>query len=528
MPRAARSGRNRCALAAVLAAASLVVVLPAQDAHAAMRNEVGTSAAQYATRAGYRIGIAVYDTKNHTLHGSGAYRSAFASESVVKTFIATRLLVTGQMVGVTAQMAYKMITQSDDNMATALYGRVGGDSLIDWVKSYFRVPDLGSRPWRAGWWGTTRITPAGLVKFYVKAKANRRVGPWLLNAMHHATKYGSDGTYQFFGLPSATTHPAVKQGWGGDYDYTTACFNTTGFVDNDRYAVAILARGPMSSYGARIGSMLTAVARRLLPGGVYPAPIPFVSALSRHAGATTGHQSVTVRGSDFSGVTGVLFGTTRASNVHVLSPGVLTADAPPQTPRTVAVHVQTTHGTSVPTLRSAFTYGAPPVVTSLSRSSGAVGGGDQLTVRGHDFGSLVQVKVGTAVAKVVGAPTGTSVTVVVPKAAAAGTVHVQVVTIYAGSAPGAADQYAYVGVPTITAVSPDHGPAAGGTTATIQGTGFAGPVSVSFGGVAATVQQVTPTSITVLTRHGTAGPAVPVTVSTQGGTATKAGAFTYE
>lgn len=173
-------------------------------ASAATRPSVLKAAAGYARAQGYHIGIAVYDTKTKHMYGSGDTTGPFASESVVKVMIANRLLVQGRMSGSTARRAWKMITQSDDAIATSFYGSVGGDGLINWIKRRYHVWDLGSPPSSPGYWGNTHITPRGLVKYYARMKRDRRVAPWLLTAMRHIHEYGSDGTYQYFGLPSAT------------------------------------------------------------------------------------------------------------------------------------------------------------------------------------------------------------------------------------------------------------------------------------------------------------------------------------
>jgi hypothetical protein len=47
--------------------------------------------------------------------------------------------------------------------------------------------------------------------------------------------------------------------------------HTTGYVDHDRFAVAILTEAPPSSYGDYAQQTLTGMARRLLPGGHFPA-----------------------------------------------------------------------------------------------------------------------------------------------------------------------------------------------------------------------------------------------------------------
>ena len=79
--------------------------------------------------------------------------------------------------------------------------------------------------------------------------------------------------------------------------------------------------------------------------------------------------------------------------------------------------------------------------------------------------------------------------------------------------------------PVIASVSPNYGAVAGGTSVTITGTNLNG-ATVKVNGVAATSVVATATSITAKTPAGTAG-AKSVAVTTAGGTATKASAFTY-
>ena len=82
--------------------------------------------------------------------------------------------------------------------------------------------------------------------------------------------------------------------------------------------------------------------------------------------------------------------------------------------------------------------------------------------------------------------------------------------------------------PTISSISPNSGPTAGGTAVTITGTNFAAGATVTIGGAAATVSSVAATSIAATTPPGTAGAAnVVVTNPNGGGTATLTGGFTY-
>jgi len=82
--------------------------------------------------------------------------------------------------------------------------------------------------------------------------------------------------------------------------------------------------------------------------------------------------------------------------------------------------------------------------------------------------------------------------------------------------------------PLISSVSPTSGPAAGGTTVTISGTGFAVGATVSFGGTAATnVNVVGSTTITAVTPAHASG-AVNVVVTNPGGqNATSTNGYSY-
>ncbi len=75
----------------------------------------------------------------------------------------------------------------------------------------------------------------------------------------------------------------------------------------------------------------------------------------------------------------------------------------------------------------------------------------------------------------------------------------------------------YVPAPRLTSVSPTSGPAAGGTSVTIAGTGFTGATGVSFGGTPArSFTVVSSTSITATSPTASAG-TVDVTVKNSGG-----------
>jgi hypothetical protein len=437
--------RLASASAATALALALVVIPDTRPAGAMTRTDALAAAANYGATRGYRVGIAVLDTVRHTIYANAAATSDFASESVVKVMIANRLLVQGRMSGTTARRAYKMITQSDDAIASSFYKSVGGDGLILWIKRRYNVWDLGSRPSSSNWWGNTHITARGLVRYYARMKQDNKVAPWLLNAMHHITRYGSDGTYQYFGLPSATTGAAVKQGWGDDYDdgSRSADFNTTGFVNGDRYAIAILARGPIKTYGKSIGGVLTQTAKLLLPGGSFPDPAPTLRSLPTTSGRTAGGQRIAIHGTDFTHVTAVTFGSYPGTVVRVFRPTYLHVTTPAHPAGPVIVRVMTTHGTTVAgTVR--YTFVAPPAIKSIAPSSGPASGGSTVAITGNGFTGATQVLFGSQPAEPVGVVSSTSLSVVAPPGTP-GTVDVRVVTPYGTSVIIPADVFTYLG-----------------------------------------------------------------------------------
>lgn len=82
--------------------------------------------------------------------------------------------------------------------------------------------------------------------------------------------------------------------------------------------------------------------------------------------------------------------------------------------------------------------------------------------------------------------------------------------------------------PAIASVSPASGPVAGGTHVTLSGSGFAGSVAVTFGGVPVTVTSVSAATVVVLAPPHAAGVVDVVLSNGDGQSSTRPGAFTYE
>ena len=235
--------------------------------------EAVAAAAAVGQSRGAFVGVAVLDRQTDQVYTAGSPDTYFASASVVKVFIATRLLVEGQHSNPNiASKMWSMIVASDDNAASALYPVAGNESLIPWIANRYGLGGLAPAT-IPNWWGLTRITARSMVYFYDAVANDPAVGPWLLSAMGSASAYGSDGFYQHFGIPSATSGWRVKQGWMCCLENRTR-MHSTGFINGDRYAVALLTDGTRSIYGSYGAQTLTLMARALLPGGSIPQPPP--------------------------------------------------------------------------------------------------------------------------------------------------------------------------------------------------------------------------------------------------------------
>jgi IPT/TIG domain len=169
-------------------------------------------------------------------------------------------------------------------------------------------------------------------------------------------------------------------------------------------------------------------------------------------------------------------------------------------------------------------------VAGISPNSGPTAGGTAVTITGSGFTGATAVDFGTSAATELTVVNDTTITADSPPGS--GVVDVTVVTPTSTSATSSADQFTYIAAtasaPTVTGVSPNSGPAAGGTAVTITGSGFTGATAVDFGTTPATdVTMVNSTTITADSPAGSGG--VDVTVITPAGTSATSAAdqFTY-
>nr|WP_307819094.1 IPT/TIG domain-containing protein [Streptomyces sabulosicollis] len=249
------------------------------------------------------------------------------------------------------------------------------------------------------------------------------------------------------------------------------------------------------------------------------AAVPTLTGVSPATGPASGGTVVTLTGTNLLGATAVRFGAVNATSFTVVSATQITAVAPPGS-GTVQVTVVTPGGTSNGVGYSYVAVPAP-VLTSVSPGQGPVGGGNTVTLTGTGLTGVTTVTFGSTPASSFTVVSATQITAVAPPGAA-GPVQVTV-TGPGGTSNGVT--YFYVGVPTLTGVSPATGPASGGTTVTLTGTNLLGATAVRFGAVNATsFTVVSATQITAVAPPGSG--TVQITVVTPGGTSNGV-AYTY-
>ncbi|MGC4747611.1 IPT/TIG domain-containing protein [Micromonospora sp. DT201] len=210
------------------------------------------------------------------------------------------------------------------------------------------------------------------------------------------------------------------------------------------------------------------------PGGfTYVAAAPTAGAVTPNQGPQAGGQTVTITGTGFvPGGTTVTFDGAPATNVTVNPQGTsLTAVTPPGAIGPAVVVVTTGGGSSAPLDYTYLADQGDAAVTGLTPTTGPNSGGTTVTITGTGLTGATGVTFdGVPGTGFTVNQAGTTITVVTP-AGLPGPVDVTV------QLPGddvvVPDGFAYrIAPPVVSALSPAQGPAGGGTTVTVGGSGF--------------------------------------------------------
>src|SRR5450432_1751529 len=299
----------------------------------------------------------------------------------------------------------------------------------------------------------------------------------------------SSGTFTFLPAPTVTgLAPNLGPAAGG----TSVVITGTGFsgatsvrfggVSATSYTVdsasQITATTPAGT-GAVTVSVTTPNGTGTSVGTFSYIPAPSITNFAPTSGPESGGTSVVITGTGFSGATGVSFGGTAAATYTVNSPTQITATTPAGT-GAVTVSVTTIDGTGVSF--GTFAYLSAPSISGLAPASGPAAGGTSVVITGTGFTGATHVSFGGTAAATYTVNSPTQITATAP--AGTGAVTVSVTT--ANGIGTSSGTFTFLPPPTVTGLAPNLGPAAGGTSVVITGTGFSGATSVRFGGVSAT------------------------------------------
>ena len=350
---------------------------------------------------------------------------------------------------------------------------------------------------------------------------------------------GDGFTYATAPVPAVTSiAPATGNTAGG----TSVTITGTGFTSATPPTAVLFGANPATSVVvAASGTTITCVSpagtgtvdvKVTTCGGTSPTvaadqftyvtcSLPGVDTVTPSTGSTAGGTIVTITGKYFTGVNAVTFGTVAATTYTFNSDTQITATSPAGT-GTVDVTVRTACGTSAIVAADHFTYGTvpPPTVTAINPTHGPESGGTSVAITGTNFvsGTGLAVYMGSTAypCTSVASSIATSITAVTP-AHVPGKVDVIVRNPDAQMGSGIL-LYTYdVSSPVVTGVSPNKGPAAGGTTVAITGANFTGATAVTFGGTSATFTLLSASQITATSPAHAAG-LVDVRVTTPSGT----------
>ncbi|NYG98611.1 hypothetical protein BJ979_001237 [Schumannella luteola] len=323
---------------------------------------------------------------------------------------------------------------------------------------------------------------------------------------------------------------------------TSVTITGTGFTGTTGADAVTFGGTPATSYTVDSDTQITAVTPAHAAGAVDVAvtapggtvtqtngysfrPGPAITGLTPASGPIAGGTSVTIIGSNLTDAGAVSFGGVAATSFTVDSDTQITAVAPAHASGAVDVVVTTPFGGA--TSAGAFTYLPPAAAASVTPASGPDTGQQTVTITGTGFTGATGVTIGGTAATNVTVVDAEHITATTP-AHVAGTVDVVVQHPAGDSTLAGAYSFISTAPPTANGLTPNTGSAAGGTTVTIDGSGFTGSTGVTFDGTAGVGFTVSPdgTSITVTTPAHAAGN-VPVVVQHPNGDVTLADPFTF-
>ncbi len=249
---------------------------------------------------------------------------------------------------------------------------------------------------------------------------------------------------------------------------------------------------------------------------------PSITGVSPTSGRPEGGELITITGRNFRGPVRVFFdvgggrlveaavANQTATQVTVLTPRIDLGTGQTLSSAIVLINeagtpseVRIQAGTTFTFRRATLT----PSVRGVSPASGPTEGGTQVTIFGDAFEVPVQVFFGAAEAKVTNVNFGQIIAISPPardaspdgSAVTTGPITIRIRNITSGTEVSFTNGFRYSPKMSITALGPGIGSAFGGTTVTIDGSGFDDPVTVSFAGIVARPIRVSGTQVVAIT-----------------------------
>jgi hypothetical protein len=239
---------------------------------------------------GLTAGIAVFDRQSGRFTEEVNPDLRFRSASVVKLLIVLDYLWNrGPAYDVPAADRARldvMLRSSDDAAASYYWDELGGGPIIDRMVTRLGLTHTARPPaTHPGFWGYVAITAADTVRIYryLLEQAPAPVREYVMGNLYQATRCGTDGFDQYFGIASVFDLAfSVKQGWSGfvnaggngqrqvgGIDLTSEALHTTGTVGpGDRSIVAVYTLHPNGTAYGKAYTDLTRLTRSLtVPGG---------------------------------------------------------------------------------------------------------------------------------------------------------------------------------------------------------------------------------------------------------------------
>ncbi|OBT44743.1 hypothetical protein VE00_05310 [Pseudogymnoascus sp. WSF 3629] len=253
---------------------------------------------------------------------------------------------------------------------------------------------------------------------------------------------------------------------------------------------------------------------------------PAITRIRPTSGPTTGGITVVITGTNLASPSAVTFDGISAT-INSSSATSISVTAPAHAPGVARVVVTTAAGSSTQAVNFNYVTVPAPVITSISPTNGSTSGGNTVTISGTNLLYTTGVTFGTTPASSFAILSNNQVAAVAP----AGAAGVTTVSVTNGTGTSNTLPYTYNGIaaPVVSTVSPTSGPATGGNTVVINGSGFTHATAVTFGSTPATSFTVaSDTAINAVVPPGpSAGGDVSVFVTGPGGTSATGPTYTY-